>query len=597
MITRKRVGGSPSTLGDKAVRLWWAGAICLVLAVASILLVWYHAMPLWAAAPEEDDELAANAKALEEYDWIVYWKTNDRPAESPNEAISHDPHPNSSPDDPYGSGNSGPMKIFPGKITHDDQYAPLRRYVLAVAEWKLGESPPTEMYFRLWDVDDPSADGPPIDTRPIVEPGEKGPDNWVPNEEDPVDQHKIASESDATKHYTVAVPRGYVIRFKEDGSWEQQEIEGDNAERLYMVEVKVGMQPGDNYRFTASPELANLQEPKYTQENADAAHLPDNGRISKKLTVWRKLHMEIDSMPEEPDEYPQKSPDIKEVYPISAAGDHPWLGVTTLYLNAAIGAPDEDHYEGGYIRGQQGPTWRVVNHTENLIDPDEIIILGVPGVPEIFMLMGLCRLADDDEPDPQLPLSPGVGPVIVSRFGKAYIEPVAVDDSENTNKIVPKFYLNLGPWEMEYLSDWTARDLPASQEDYWVGYIVMGYQGENLNPLLGTELDLDPDGTANFNPPLNYAVAFEQGYYGAQDEGYAVAFVETSRDAEASFVHPESWPSVDEIMTHETGHLGGAPDRESGIMHPFGGMKKPSWFSPQDIAIFRTNPYFKPVDE
>jgi hypothetical protein len=59
--------------------------------------------------------LAANAKALKEYDWIVYWKTNDRPAESPNEAISHDPHPNSSPDDPYGSGNSGPMRIFPGE--------------------------------------------------------------------------------------------------------------------------------------------------------------------------------------------------------------------------------------------------------------------------------------------------------------------------------------------------------------------------------------------------------------------------------------------------------------------------------------------------
>ena len=59
--------------------------------------------------------MAANAKALKEYDWIVYWKTNDRPAESPNEAISHDPHPNSSPDDPYGSGNSGPMRIFPGE--------------------------------------------------------------------------------------------------------------------------------------------------------------------------------------------------------------------------------------------------------------------------------------------------------------------------------------------------------------------------------------------------------------------------------------------------------------------------------------------------
>jgi len=32
-------------------------------------------------------------------------------------------------------------------------------------------------------------------------------------------------------------------------------------------------------------------------------------------------------------------------------------------------------------------------------------------------------------------------------------------------------------------------------------------------------------------------------------------------------------------------------------MDPFGGMKTPSVFSPQDIAIFRTNPYFKSVYE
>ena len=79
----------------------------------------------------------------------------------------------------------------------------------------------------------------------------------------------------------------------------------------------------------------------------------------------------------------------------------------------------------------------------------------------------------------------------------------------------------------------------------------------------------------------------------------AGSVVLSSRDAEAMSQSPTAtdWPSVDEIMTHETGHLGGAPDRESGIMDPLGGMKTPSWFSPQDIAIFRTNPYFKPVDE
>ena len=80
----------------------------------------------------------------------------------------------------------------------------------------------------------------------------------------------------------------------------------------------------------------------------------------------------------------------------------------------------------------------------------------------------------------------------------------------------------------------------------------------------------------------------------------AGSVVLSSRDAEAMSQSPTAtdWPSVDEIMTHETGHLGGAPDREinSGIMDASTGMKVPDWFMNEDIAIFRTNTYFNPVD-
>jgi len=602
MIARKRVRGYLNTLVDKAVRLWWAGAICLVLAVASILLVRYHAMPLWAAVTGEDDELVGNAAAQEEFDWIVYWETNDRPGD--NIAIDLDPHPASNPDNPKKSWNGGPMRIFPGKITYDDQYAPLRRYVLAVAEWTLGDPPP-EMYFRLWDVDDPSADGPPIDTRPKVEPGANGPDNWVPNEDDPVDQHKIASESDATKHFTVAVPRGYVIRFKEDGSWEKLPIGGDNADCFYKVEVKVGMQPGDNYRFTASPELPNLLEPKYTQENADKAQLPANGRISKKLTVWRKLHVEIDSMPTEPNEWPAKDPDCKTCIVESVTVGSPRAGESTIDTYGAIGSPEVDHYEGGNIWKTTGPRWPIMKNTANLFDGDQIIIMGTPTEAEINRLVDqVCDIADDDPLEvSQLPLFPGVGPVATSRVGKAYIEPVAVDDNENTNKIVPEFYLNLGYWDIVLYSDWTARDLPDSQEDYWVAYVVMGYQGESIDPLPLPPLprphkDLDPDGHANFWPPMPfYSVAYEVGLFGVEYSYYAAVFVETSRDAAAKSVSPVEWPSVDEIMTHEIGHMGGAPDRETSIMDASQGMKTPDWFDEEDIKTFRENPYFKSIGE
>ena len=484
------------------------------------------------------------------------------------------------------------MRIFPGKKTYDDEHAAERRLVFAVIEFT--EDPPegtTKMWFRLWDVDDPSADSAPIDEAGSPDPGTNGPDNR---------DSSWAMAGAAPPARMVLVSIGTIKRF----SGEEEIADPEKKKRICKVAVRVGMQPGDNWRFCGAREVNENALRGMTQNQADRVQPPGGVNESEMLTTWRKLHMEIDSMPEEPDEYPQKSPDIKEVYPVSAAGDHPWPGVTTLYLSEPIGAPDEDHYEGGYIRGQQGPTWRVVNHTENLIDPDEIIILGVPGVPEIYMLMGLCRLADDDEPDPQLPLFPGVGPVIVSRFGKAYIEPVAVDDGENTNKIVPEFYLNLGYWDIFLFRDWTARDLAVGLNDYWVAYVVMGYQGENkdpfpLPPLPRSHYDLDPDGYPNFYPdplPGWYRVAYEEGWYGGEHKGYATVFVETSRDAAVTSVAPSQWPSVDEIMTHETGHLGGAPDREHTIMDATTGMKAPDWFADEDITTFRTNTYFKPID-
>ena len=577
MITRKRVGSYPSTLVDKAVRLWWAGAICLVLAVASILWVCYHAMPLWASAPGEDDELAANAKALKEYDWIVYWKTNDRPAESPNEAISHDPHPNSSPDDPYGSGNSGPMKIFPCKKTYDDQYAPLRRYVLAVVEYKLGESPPAEMYFRLWDVDDPSADGPPIDTRPKVEPGTKGPDNWVPNKDDPVDQHKIASESDATKHFTVAVPRGYVIRFKEDGSWEQKPIGGDNADRLYMVEVMVGMQPGDNYRFTASPELANLLEPKYKQENADAAQLPDNGRISKKLTVWRKLHLEVDAMQADTNNT------NKRTGTLDAAAYNEVTDQTDLEVESVPGFGTDwdvdDAFNGGWIKVQNEATspWEVVDFDANTND-DNVFVTG-----NHTSANGKTYLLGDDDYDNvggnlTLKVSHPRDPNtewLESRLAKAYVEPKLYRDTGdssltfNRNLYVGVIFNPWGEFEIYLQTDFNfvGQDCRA----FWVSRLVSAHQP-------GTAVDNDPNS--------------ESVICGAAVGVCTAVFLETTRDA---FVEEKQDEGADEkaVVVHEIGHTLGANDittgrDTAGVMYHKIPLPE-TWFNDQSLDEIRKN--------
>jgi hypothetical protein len=508
----------------------------------------------------------------------AYWETYDQPTADPNTPID---------DHPAVPANGG-KRIFPGEKKYNDtsEDANNRRRAFAVLEFPEGVTPPpdTVVYFRMWDVDDPSADKAPIDTAGLPNPGTNGPDNrdndWC-----------FAGEENHIAHVEV----GEVKRFDTTTTCETTKAK---------MTARVGMQPGDNWRFAVAwGEGAQARLQAMTQVQADSCQPPGGVFISGMLTTWRKVHVEIDSMPTEPNTWPDKDPDCNTCIVESVIVDSPVAGESTIDTFGPIFAPEVDHYEGGNLwknTSPPRPRWPIMKHTANQFFGDQIIVMGTPTAGEIssYMVNQVCSLADDDPlAISQLPLFPGVGPVLTSRFGKAYIEPVAVDDNENTNKIVPEFYLNLSYWDIVLYSDWTARDLPVRQEDYWVAYVVMGYQGENSDPWSNTALDLDPDGHANFYPPMPYyTVALEVGWFGVAHSGYAAVFVETSRDAMAKSISPVEWPSVDEIMTHEIGHLGGAHDRENGIMNT-DGMKRPDWFSPQDIAIFRTNPYFKPADE
>ena len=104
----------------------------------------------------------------------------------------------------------------------------------------------------------------------------------------------------------------------------------------------------------------------------------------------------------------------------------------------------------------------------------------------------------------------------------------------------------------------------------------------------------DPDGNPDFGAPIPM---FESCSYGGKIAYSAAVFVEVSRDAEVANSFPTMWPSIDEIMTHEVGHLGGAIDSEvsSDIMEPTDGMKTPGWFLPSEILKFRREPFWKPI--
>jgi hypothetical protein len=78
-----------------------------------------------------------------------------------------------------------------------------------------------------------------------------------------------------------------------------------NASGEALVEFHVGMQPGNNYRVAATVfptnNLGSLQSGAAAGDYFVSAYTDQirggfNGALSPLLTVWRKLHLEFDSM-------------------------------------------------------------------------------------------------------------------------------------------------------------------------------------------------------------------------------------------------------------------------------------------------------------
>jgi hypothetical protein len=212
--------------------------------------------------------------------------------------------------------HNGGKRIFPGLINPDDTDGWALRQVDLVATIH----PPIEgvtVYFRVWRVDDP------------------------------FDQI----------HY--AMPDVHLIDDDPEGRDNRPQDATDPAVGTYLaltdaagearVTVQVSMQPGNNYRAGASI----LDDAIYqgTQEKADALNnKPTVGSWwgysapldwSPMLTVWRRLHVELDSM--------GPGTDVSytgEVREINAEEGHPG------HWNYELEVPDineDGHFEGGAL--------------------------------------------------------------------------------------------------------------------------------------------------------------------------------------------------------------------------------------------------------
>jgi hypothetical protein len=151
----------------------------------------------------------------------------------------------------------GGMRIFPCQQTPTDAIDRRKVKVRALTSFPAG----TIIYFRSFDVDDPSSDEAPVDPN-----GASGGDNR-------------------------GIPRAGTLSAASTIT---------DANGVAEVEFMVTMQPGDNFQVVASPDQAYLNgivENGGVLRDSEGATIPTAlAQTSVMLTVWRRVHIEVDSM-------------------------------------------------------------------------------------------------------------------------------------------------------------------------------------------------------------------------------------------------------------------------------------------------------------
>lgn len=151
----------------------------------------------------------------------------------------------------------GGQRIFPDNLTASDTIN--RRIARVRAATNFGQNVP--VYFRAFDIDDPSTDAAPVDPN-----GSAGVDN-----------------------------RGT----PQAGTLSAASVQTD-ANGVAQVDFTVSMQPGDNFVIAASRDQAYLNAlviDGINLRDSNNVQLPTSkARATQMLTVWRRVHIEVDSM-------------------------------------------------------------------------------------------------------------------------------------------------------------------------------------------------------------------------------------------------------------------------------------------------------------
>jgi hypothetical protein len=447
------------------------------------------------------------------------------------------------------------LRIFPEAISRTDTAE--RDKVKVVVQTVPGISEAVRL--KAFDVDDPTVDPTNLVDFNDEANSQKGCDNWSGGH---------VGEFESTLSATITLT-----------------LDGDGFANTKFV---VGTQPGDNYRIAGAFDQESLTPLQVDSSAADSYVAPSetlvsgfNGGFSEMLTVWRKLHLEADSM----SLWSGKKPGPDRVAVEIASWDERkrYAPVVTLkYVSTAAEIPPVpplpnqiDRYASGWLvkNDKKIPILNSTCDTLTLnILPDPTISAETKA-----LFTGTVEVYDDDD-YPQrrvdsreenvrpLPLTSLVNSNLKSKFGRAYVEVEEIQD--NTTKTI-SFGLNRhagNPFtDLVDSQDWSGTD----RFGYWYHFLIAAYQPQR-------SADKDPDTEETAGVQLGATTEGHLGFH-----RFSAVWTEVVREEfrglAPEFAEKAQMDFMDIIVAHELGHppggqSGDADHTELGIMNA---MPKP----------------------
>ena len=437
----------------------------------------------------------------------VAWEVlvaNAPPIDEPNDHPSHAGLP----------GGALGVKYFPGGTVAGDPWSHFVRVLVST-------DPPVEgvsVFLKAFDPDDPSANN------DVVDDNLTGTDNRDDNDLDTMELASTQLMTDA------------------------------NGEAP--TTFRVAHQPGDNHRVAATikpttqllPTLDMLNDDNVPPSNTQNPPTQDQvelfiGNISPLLTVWRKVHVELDSM--------------GPVAGNSIAGTI--LGVTDLAPLPRIkfeipDLPEDfeetDHFNPGQItiQGFAGTFVTVGTDLGDATPNDFVTIRNQAGIDFSGAVGANFTLFDDDiefltfPPAVVLPRLPDTT-LMNSVYSRAYIG-IELLTQPPESQVDLAFDRNIRTQTAAYNLIDTSKNV-SSSDAYWVAHVVSAFQ-----PYLPR--DDDPDTEEGTHPKgLLYGLTRVSGTFGGT-RGGSVIFLETIRDKGGTLAAAAALEQFN--VAHEVGH-------------------------------------------